>query len=49
MPVGSKSAKRHWWLDCPFALLGSASVKDACKTLLQLATGLQNVEKFIIN
>jgi len=26
-----KSAKRHQWLDCLFALLGSACVKTACK------------------
>ncbi len=27
----SKSAKRHWWLDCLFALLGSGHVKAALK------------------
>ncbi len=26
-----KSAKRHWWLDCLFALLGSECVKASCK------------------
>jgi len=27
----SQKHKRHWWLDCLFALLGSLHVKDACK------------------
>ncbi len=26
-----KSAKRHWWLDCQFALLGFAHVNAAHK------------------
>jgi len=26
-----KSAKRHGWLDCLFALFGSSLVKGACK------------------
>jgi len=26
-----KRAKRHWWLDCHYALLGSAFVKAAHK------------------
>jgi len=35
-----KSAKIHWWLDCLFALLGSACLKTACKMLLKLTLGL---------
>jgi len=31
--VDPKSAKRHWWLDCLYALLGSTSVKASCKNV----------------
>ena len=34
-----KSAKRHWWFDCLFALLGSVHVKAACKMLMKLIPG----------
>jgi len=31
-----KSAKRHWWLDCPFALMGSALAKAVRKHVCEM-------------
>ncbi len=39
-----KNAKRHWWLDCLFALLGSVCVKAACKMLVKLTPDGWKVE-----
>jgi len=33
-----KSTKRHWLLDCLFALLGSVHVKAACKHVGEIDT-----------
>ncbi len=33
MQTDPKSTKRHWWLDCLFALLGSAPIKVARKNV----------------
>ncbi len=38
--VGPKSVKRHCWLNCLFALLGSGWVKAACRMLMKLTPGL---------
>ncbi len=46
-----KSAKRHWWPNCLFALLGSAQSKAACKTLIKFTPGInptkQSVSSFL--
>ncbi len=40
-----KSAKRHWWFDCLYALLGSLLVKAAYKTLVKLIPVQHNKPK----
>jgi len=42
----TKVKKRHWWLDCLFAHLGSAPIKAAHKMLMKLTTGVDFTHMF---
>jgi len=47
--IGPIRTKRHWWPQCLFALLGSASVKTSSKMLIKLTSGwCFNISNYII-
>jgi len=39
MPADPKSAKRYWWFDWIFTLLGSAHIKAVSKMLMKSTMG----------